>query len=30
MEGHYYYNVVVWLDRYLYCPAQFLERYAAA
>jgi HEAT repeat protein len=30
MEGHYYYSVVVWLDRFLYCPSPFLERYLDA
>jgi hypothetical protein len=27
--GRYYYNVVVWLDRLLYCPEPFLGRYLA-
>jgi hypothetical protein len=27
--GQYYYNVVVWLDRLVYCPEPFLARYLA-
>jgi HEAT repeat protein len=30
MDGHYYYNVVVWFDRFLYCPEPFIDLYLGA
>jgi hypothetical protein len=29
LTSRYYYNVVVWLDRFIYCPEPFLGRYLA-